>query len=306
MLNKTETRPYEELSEYLFGEGNCFNESEVRKRMYGMKRLIEIIEQDKYSDVETRILAISDLHIPFHLPLETFKDYIGVVDVLILNGDILDCTQLSRFSKSYRVNPVEEMIIARQYIIDLIDMIKPKKVIVNHGNHEMRLGATLSKNLDNELQELMPETAFDYIFNDGFIHYNRRTKSKTKYEALKDVFTDVEIVYTGTWHTQVGDVVFCHPRAFSSGILKTAEKAMYWFRNEGYSFSGLVMSHTHRLGQYKIGNSMIYEQGTCCDTRKMLYNDGNLVNSQKEGFMYICLGYDGKVIDDKTKLVSLN
>lgn len=46
LINKTEQRSYEELSEHLFGEGNCFAESEVRKRMYGMKRLIEIIDED--------------------------------------------------------------------------------------------------------------------------------------------------------------------------------------------------------------------------------------------------------------------
>lgn len=274
--------------------------------MYGMKRLIEIIEQEKFSDVDTRILSISDLHIPFHLPLETFTDYIGKVDILVLNGDILDCTQLSKFSKSYRTSPLEEMVTARQYVIDLIEIIKPKKVIANYGNHELRCGYYLSKCLDNELQELMPETAFDYIFTDGFIHYDRRTKAKIKYEALQDVFNDIEIIYTGTWFCQIGDVIFCHPRTFSSGIMKTAEKALYWFRNEGYNFSGLVMSHTHRLGQYKIGNSMIYEQGACCDTSKMLYNDGNLVNSQKQGFIYMCLDDNGKIIDNKTKLISLN
>lgn len=48
LINKTEYRTYEELSEILFGEGNCFNESEVRKRMYGMKRMIEL--HDKYEN----------------------------------------------------------------------------------------------------------------------------------------------------------------------------------------------------------------------------------------------------------------
>lgn len=33
LIYKTNNTPYEELSEYLFGEGNCFNESEVRKRI---------------------------------------------------------------------------------------------------------------------------------------------------------------------------------------------------------------------------------------------------------------------------------
>lgn len=38
----------------------------------------------------------------------------------------------------------------------------------------------------------------------------------------------------------------------------------------------------------------------------MRYNDGQLVNSQKEGFMHICLDKDGHVIDDKTKIITLN
>jgi len=46
LVDRTIDDDYEELSERLFGEGNCFNSSEVRKRMYGMKAIIEAIERD--------------------------------------------------------------------------------------------------------------------------------------------------------------------------------------------------------------------------------------------------------------------
>lgn len=46
LIDKTIGVDYEDLSEGLFGEGNCFNSSEVRKRMYGMKRLFEVIDQE--------------------------------------------------------------------------------------------------------------------------------------------------------------------------------------------------------------------------------------------------------------------
>lgn len=46
MVDHTIDDDYEELSERLFGEGNCFNSSEVRKRMYGMKAIIEAIDRD--------------------------------------------------------------------------------------------------------------------------------------------------------------------------------------------------------------------------------------------------------------------
>ena len=86
-----------------------------------MKRLIEIIENDKNSaDIANRILSISDVHYPFNKPLDIFKGYVGKVDTLQLNGDILDCYSISKYSKSFRVSPIEEMIGARQYVIDLV------------------------------------------------------------------------------------------------------------------------------------------------------------------------------------------
>ena len=152
----------------------------------------------------------------------------------------------------------------------------------------------------------MSESALEYIFVDGFTHYDRKTHAKTKYAPLCEVFEDIDVEYTGTWYSQYKDVIFCHPKAFCSNPMKTAEKALYWFRNEGHVFRSLIMSHTHRLGSYKIGNSMIYEQGCCCDTSRMRYNDGQLINSQKEGYIVVCLDKDGHVIEEKTKLVSLN
>ena len=275
----------------------------LRKTSYG---LLEYDNYLKNNGVATRILSVSDSHSPFNLSIDIFKDYVGKTDILQLNGDILDMQQISRFPKTYRVSVMEEIILGRQYIIDLIEYIKPKKVIINFGNHELRFSNYLSKNLDSDLLELMPQTALDLIIDDGFNHYDKRNKTKTWYEPLSKVFTDVEIVFTGKWFCQIGETIFCHPSAFSIGILKTAEKAMYFFRNEGYVFKSLVMAHTHRIGEFVIGNTTIFEQGTCSDVTKQYYSDGKLTNSQKEGFIYLCQDDNGNVIKDKTRLVTLN
>ena len=275
-----------------------------------MKRLIEIIEGDDTFDdtvnTKTRILSISDLHYPFQKDLSVFKPYAGRVDILQLNGDLIDCTQLSSFIKFYRSSPVEELIGARQYLIELIEMIAPQAVMVNYGNHELRLGAYLAKNIDNELQELVPETALDYIFADGFTHYDRKTKAKTKYEPLAEVFDNITINYSGTWWSQIGKTIFAHPKAFSSMPMKTAVNAVNWFRNEGMVFDTMVMAHTHRVGFYKLGSTLVYEQGACCETDKMTYADGSLVNSQQQGFLYLCQDKDGRIIEPQTKIVTLN
>ena len=84
--------------------------------------------------------------------------------------------------------------------------------------------------------------------------------------------------------------------------MKTAEKAVLWFRNEGYDFNCLVMAHTHRLGSYKIGNTTMYEQGAACETQKMRYGDGALVNSQQQGCIYVCLDKDGYNIESRRSL----
>ena len=52
LVDHTIDDDYEELSERLFGDGNCFNASEVRKRMYGMKAIIEAIERDGEAEIQ--------------------------------------------------------------------------------------------------------------------------------------------------------------------------------------------------------------------------------------------------------------
>ena len=42
---------YSELSEPIFGKGNTYNSSEVRKRFYGMKKLIEVIKQEQVNNI---------------------------------------------------------------------------------------------------------------------------------------------------------------------------------------------------------------------------------------------------------------
>lgn len=280
------------------------NVDHLRKIALGYDEYDEYI--NGYGNVGTTILSISDTHYPFAKPINTFAAYSGKVDILQINGDALDCSQLSKFPKTFHISPLDEIIGGRQYIIDLINMIKPKKVIVNHGNHDLRMGQYIANKIDNELQELMPVTAFDYIFTDGFTHYDRKSGASIKYDPICKIFDDVDIEYSGTWYSQYNDIIFCHPKTFSSSPLKTAERALTWFRNEGFSPKALVMAHTHRVGSYKIGNCMTYEQGCCCETKKMRYNDGQLVNSQKEGFIFICLDKDGNLMEEKTKLVTLN
>lgn len=306
--SKSKDKSWKEIATQLNQEFGGLNVSEscYRKCYQYYKLMDSALKSKGDSTVATRILSISDTHVPFELPIQTLASYKGRVDVLQLNGDICDCQAISKFSKVYRVSPMEEIIKARKYVIDMIEYLQPKTVIVTYGNHDLRFQNYIAKNIDNELAELMPKTSLELIFADGFYHYDKREGRKSWYAPINQLFPYIEINYTDNWWTQIGDTIFAHPSAFSSGVLKTAEKAMYFFRNEGIQFSELVMAHTHRVGEYYIGNTRIIEQGAFSDVSKNNYSNGQLYNSQKEGFVYLCQDVNGKTIRGKTELVALN
>lgn len=256
-------------------------------------------------DIAHRILCISDLHIPFELPVSTFARYKGCVDTLVLNGDITDCQSISSFSKIYRVNPIEEMVGARSYLIELVNFIQPKKLVVTYGNHDLRFQKYFVKQLDNELLELMPRTSLELILVDGFHHYDKMTGSKIYYEPLQDVLTDVEIEYTDNWWVQIGDAVFCHPQTFSVSMLKTAQKAMAHFQANNLQFNTLIMAHTHHIGMYRIGSVTLYEQGCCADIAKLDYTDGKLYAPQQKGFIYFGQDIHGITLPKTVRLESI-
>lgn len=285
--------------------GLTITPDQLRKQAVGYEEYDDYIHG--FSGVATTILSISDLHVPFQLPKELLSEYVNRVDILQINGDVVDCQALSKFSKQYRISPMEEMIQGRQYLIDLIEYIKPKKVVCNYGNHDKRFATYFAKNLDTDILELLPDTSLELIFVDGFRHYDKRSKSKVWYEPLCNVFDDVEIEYIDDWKTKIGKTWFVHPLAYRQGALSTAEKAKDYLQDKYKEpFDCLVMAHTHAVGDAPKGYIRLIEQGAFADVDKMNYMDGKLTKPQKEGFAIICQDKDGNLIQNKSKVTALN
>lgn len=278
----------------------------LRKMAYGYVEYDEYLHNGEGS--AERILCISDAHIPFNLPVDTYSKYRGIVDTIVVNGDLLDCWSCSSFPKKFRINLDEELVKGRQYIIDLIDLVMPKKIVFVMGNHEYRMQRYLSDNLSDELLGIIPTDPLDSIINKGFEVNDIRNKTKTQYSSVRDVFADtnVEIVYNANWYEKVGNVLFVHPLSYSSGMLKTTEKAVNYFLRIDRTFTGIVMSHTHKIGSFVQGGIKMYEQGCVCDLNQLDYNNGKLVLPNQNGYMYICLDNNGDIIDNKTKLITFN
>lgn len=285
--------------------GLTITPDQLRKQAVGYEEYDDYIHG--FSGVATTILSISDLHVPFQLPKELLSEYVNRVDILQINGDVVDCQALSKFSKQYRISPMEEMIQGRQYLIDLIEYIKPKKVVCNYGNHDKRFATYFAKNLDTDILELLPDTSLELIFVDGFRHYDKRSKSKVWYEPLCNVFDDIEIEYIDDWKTQIDKTWFVHPLAYRQGVLSTAEKAKDYLQDKYKEpFDCIVMAHTHSIGDAPKGYIRLFEQGAFADVDKMNYMDGKLTKPQKEGFAVICQDKDGNLIQNKSKVVALN
>ena len=296
-------KDYTELSEEAFGK--AYSSDVARRMFYGAKKVIDAIEEDKgrVNEDETRILCISDMHIPFNRDIKEFFKYKGKVDTLVLNGDIIDNYSMSNFTKMYRLSLVEELIQARELLIELIEEIKPKKVTVVTGNHEIRLGKKIADKIGSDLLDLMPRDALAFLFDTGFNYYDRIKKCKTVYTPI-DEEVDCEINYVGNFWTKEGKTIFVHPQAFRGTTLGTVGKAYDYFTAIGEDFQSIIMAHTHKLGMYVMNDKYLYEQGTCANLNHMDYQDLKLPkSSQVNGYMYIIQDKDGNLIYDKTKLI---
>lgn len=278
---------------------------QLRKQAVGYEEYDNYIHG--FNTVATSILSISDLHIPFQLDYHILERYRNV-DILQINGDVVDCQALSRFPKQYRLSPMDEIIKGRQYLIDLIKYINPKKVICNYGNHDIRFANYFTRNLDSDILQLQPNTSLELIFEDGFRNYDKLNKTKTWYAPLEEVFEDsgIEIKFIDDWKSKIGKTWFVHPLAYRSSILGTADRAKDYLQDtDKEGFDCVVMAHTHSVGDTEKGYIRLIEQGAFCNVNKMKYSDGKLQKPQKSGFSIICQDKDGHLIKDKTKVVVL-
>lgn len=287
--------------------GLSITPDQLRKQAVGYEEYDNYI--NGYNGVATTILSISDLHVPFQLNYEVLEKYRNNMDILQINGDVVDCQALSKFPKQYRISPMEEMIQGRQYLIDLIKYINPKKVVCNYGNHDIRFANYFAKNIDTDILQLQPNTSLELIFEDGFRNYDKLNRTKTWYEPVTSVFEDtgIEVKFIDNWKVKIGKTWFVHPLAYRSNILATADKAKDYLQDtDKEPFDCVVMAHTHSVGDSEKGYIRLMEQGAFCDVDKMRYSDGRLQKPQKKGFAIVSQDKNGNLIKDKTKVVVLD
>lgn len=72
----------QDIAELLNAEvGVNFGESKWRKEYAAFARGMRYAREKTMRGIKNRILCISDTHVPYELPVETFADYVGVTDL---------------------------------------------------------------------------------------------------------------------------------------------------------------------------------------------------------------------------------
>jgi predicted phosphodiesterase len=115
-----------------------------------------------------RALVISDVHIPFHDPVALKcalrEGKRRKVDTVVLNGDICDCHDQSKFEKdpTKKVWP-EEIRVMRTFLDVLRKEFKQARIVYKMGNHEERYVHYMMRNCPIYLD--IPEFNFEEIMH---------------------------------------------------------------------------------------------------------------------------------------------
>lgn len=247
--------------EHVKSEGNLFPDyayeahkdfTHIDEKLDRMKEIYETFRGKKCF-----IISFSDLHSPLidfqmiDTVLRRLEHTIGrkrkqgYTIIIMLNGDIFDFSQMSKFAKGkHRINVKEEIKLAKELIKVCCEISDYCVAIL--GNHDARLYHYIARlaEKDPEVIEYMEEK-LDPL--NGIEHKN--------------------FLYINHIELQLGGMVFVHPFGYSKVALRTVQNvknailANKEMMPNPSQIQGVCMGHTHMLGYYFENDVLIIEQG---------------------------------------------
>lgn len=189
-------------------------------------------EKNDYSKVivkEKRIGKLSDVHFPYYAKdaLTSSVKYLIEFkpDCIVLNGDIIDCYQLSNFERDPRQRSFKyEIDMLRNFIIELRNLFPNTRIIFKLGNHEERY----ERMILNRVPELIDLELFNFA------------SVISAKELGVEVVTNKRIIKAG--HLNIG-----HGHEFAKGFVAPINPARGFFMKAKSNFIG---GHHHRTSEH--------------------------------------------------------
>lgn len=127
------------------------------------------------------IMALFDIHIPYHsikplvLALKYGRDH--GINTIFLGGDIMDCSQLSRFVANPNMRNFKgELTLTKEFLAELRRQFPDVKIYYKMGNHSFRFYSYIFKNAPAfaDIRELSFERMLDFdLYRVELIQFNQ-------------------------------------------------------------------------------------------------------------------------------------
>lgn len=236
--------------------------------------------------VQKRIVVAGDFHIPYHDPdaVWAFLLYIKKVqpDVIIIDGDFLDCYSISRFTRNPHAFNMEQEFEVGIGILEKIREFCPNaEIFYLEGNHEFRIKKFLGS--------MVPQMA----------DFCRSVPEELNFEGL-----DIKYVIIPAWMNYPEDEDACvmyGPLRLEGFYFIHGDEAKTGFKVVNIArtvfmavMDNVICGHFHRLSEFKvrtIGNitKESYTHGCLC----MLNAEYHILNQWEHGFLEIVVFEDG-------------
>ena len=243
------------------------------------------------SSIVTKILTLSDLHMPFSRDdiimdiIEEHKD----ANVVLINGDLMEGYVYSTYEKAKRIAALHEYEAAIKFV-GILSEIFPHVVLVS-GNHDARPARSLKKaGFDKEASQLLRPDLLARIANGEMLDDSGLTLKKLG-------FDNVHYQARESWYCRIGKTIFCHPFSrIGSQPGFAAMKADNYF-NHRYTtgeYDSIVVGHTHRIFKTITNSRLLIEQGSLTDLLGYSHGaDMTYLNNAMNGYAVVYQDKDG-------------
>ena len=280
--------------------------SPIKDHMDRIDCLDVTLVRPKAGKKHRKILTLSDMHIPFHNKVlidEAFKAHADA-DILVLNGDIIDCYSVSSYDKFTKI-----MTLMQEYAVTL-DFIKKcsekfPQVVLIEGNHEWRIQRFMARHFDAATQIL---AASSRLAPDGHI---LKGLAEGNIFAIDGKFVGSydfkNVSYSPSpysWFAKIGKTLFIHPyrgKSLATQVLKTATFTGDMAMLNTADYDALVVGHTHQTGKVIRDGRLLIEQG--CLTLPQDYALHDFGRPMHNGYAVIYQDRQGNTLFDESNFV---